>query len=288
MKNYFLLLILCMCSLSAFAQQKLLIGGSGWNQIAIVDKSSGAIEWFYDLPERSECNHVRFTQNGDILFSYKKGARVVNNAKETIWDYEALPGEEIQTAKQLANGNYFLAICAQPSRFITLNAKGEKISEQNYDLEIKKNHGQFRQVSPTERETMIIPVLGKSKVIEIDKNSKLIREISIKGNLFSVNEISKKKWLIACGDAHKLVIVNPKNKKIVKSYTNENIDGCSLNFVAEPRVLENGNFLIANWNGHSKDKTQPLLVEFNKKGKVVWTLPFNEKIRNISSVDCSY
>jgi hypothetical protein len=280
-----LFILFLFVSFSVSAQQKLLVGGSGWNQVAIVDKNSANIEWTYDLPEKGECNHVRFTQDGDILFSYKKGARLVNKSKETIWDFKANEGEEVHTAKQLPNGNYFLGICAQPSRFITLSKKGKKISEQNYDLGIAKNHGQFRQVTPTTNGTIIIPVLGKSEIIEIDKNNSVLTKIKIEGNLFAVKVLPNKKWLVACGDAHKFVIVDPKKEKIVKEYTNDFVKGCSLNFVADPQFLKNGNFLIANWNGHSKDKTQPKIVEIDKKGKVVWTLPHNEEIRNISSVD---
>ena len=270
---------------SVNAQEKLMIGGSGWTQLAIIDKSSGNIEWSYHLPEKSECNHVRFTQSGDILFSYKKGARLVNMAKETIWDYKANEGEEVQTAKQLPNGNYFLAVCAQPSRFITLNKKGELINEQNYDLEIQKNHAQFRQVTPTSNHTLIIPVFGKSKVIEIDKDNNLLREIKIKGNLFGVKILSNKKWLVSCGDAHQFVIVNPKSGKIIKRYTSEDVKGCALNFVAEIHYLHHKHYLLANWHGHSKDKTQPKIVEINKNGNVDWTLPQNDAIKNVSSID---
>lgn len=269
---------------SLSAQQKLLVCGSGWNRVAIVDKNTAEIEWSYEVPEGSECNSVQQTGDGNILFSYKKGARLITKSKEIVWDFKVEKGDEVQSVTQLPDGNYFLAVCAQPSRFITLNAKGELISEQNYDLNVSKNHAQFRQVTPTTDETLIIPVLGKSKVIEIDKNSNLLREIEIKGNLFSVKVLPNKKWLVSCGDAHQFVIVDQKKGKIVKSYTDDVVKGCSLNFVAEIQFLPNNNFLIANWNGHAKDKTQPKIVEVDKKGKVVWTLPHNDEIRNVSSV----
>jgi hypothetical protein len=54
--------------------------------------------------------------------------------------------------------------------------------------------------------------------------------------------------------------------------------------VAEPFCYKNGNVLVANWNGHSKDKTQPKLVEFDPKNLVVWKMAPNEAISNISAV----
>jgi len=280
-----LLLILFSFTLTISAQQRLLVSGSGWPQVAIIDKQTAEIEWSHTLVKGTECNDVEMTREKNILIAYKKGAKLITKDQEVLWDFKAEPGQELFTATQLPNGNYFLAICAQPSRFVTLNEKGEKISEQNYDIGIAKNHGQFRQVTPTTNGTIIIPALGKSEIIEIDKNNNVLRQIKVEGNLFSVKVLPNKKWLVACGDAHKFVIVNPKKEKIVKSYTNDDVKECSLNFVAEPHQLKNGNYLIANWNGHSKDKTQPKVIEIDKNGKVVWALPHNDEIKNISSIN---
>lgn len=279
-----LLILLLLNSTLIFAQQKLLVAGSGWEQVAIIDKNTAEIEWSYTLEKGTECNDTEITREGNILIAYKKGAKLISKEQKVLWDFKAESGQELFTSTQLPNGNYFLAICAQPARFITLNKNGEKISEQNYDLQIAKNHGQFRQVTPTSNKTIIIPVMSKGEIIEIDESNKVLRQIKVDGNLFSVKILPNKNWLVACGDAHKFVIVNPKKEKIVKSYTDEDVKECSLNFVAEPHRLKNGNFLIANWNGHAKDKTQPKIIEVDKKGKVVWTLPHNEKIKNISSI----
>jgi outer membrane protein assembly factor BamB len=280
-----LLVLFLLASTLTFAQQKLLIAGSGWNKVAIIDKTTAKIEWSHPLGKGTECNDIEITRDGHILMAYKKGAKLISKAQKVIWDFKAEIGQEIFTATQLPNGNYFLAICAQPARFITLNKNGEQISEQNYDLQIPKNHAQFRQVTPTSNNTIIIPVFGKGEIIEIDKNNTVLRQIKVGGNLFAVKILPNKNWLVACGDAHKFVIVNPKKEKIVKSYTDEDIKQHSLKFVAEPHLLKNGNYLIANWNGHAKDKTQAKIIEIDKKGKVVWTLPSNDKIKNISSLD---
>jgi hypothetical protein len=271
-------------SLSSFAQQKLLVGGSGWKQVAIIDKNTANIEWSYDLPEGSECNCVQQTSDGNILFSYKKGARLITPAKEIIWDFVPNKSEEVQTARQLPNGNYFLAICGQPARFITLDKQGKLISEQNYDLGIENNHRQFRRVTATENETFIVPVFGRGEVLEIDKNSKVLKRVQVGGNLFAVKILPNKNWLVSCGDAHKLVLVNPKKEKIIKTISDADIKECSLYYVAESFLLENGNYLIANWNGHVNDKSQAKILEIDKNNKVVWTLPHNKNITNISAI----
>jgi hypothetical protein len=89
---------------------------------------------------------------------------------------------------------------------------------------------------------------------------------------------------VACGDAHKLVVVDPVNQVVKDSIPASVVKEASLLFVAEPAQYRNGNIIISNWNGHSKDKTQPKLVEIDAKNKVVWTLAPSEQIANISAV----
>jgi hypothetical protein len=279
-----LLVILFAITFSSSAQQKLLVGGSGWAQVAILDKNTAEIEWSHNLDKGTECNDTEITREGNILIGYKKGAKLITKDQKVIWDFKAEPGQELFTATQLPNGNYFLAACAHPARFITLNKKGKKIKEQNYNLKIKNAHGQFRQVLPTENNTLIIPVISKGEVIEINKKSKVIKRIKVGGNPFSVKILPDGNWLVACGDAHKFVIIDPTTESIVKSVLDTDVPNCSFYFVAEPYLLQNGNYMFANWNGHVKDKTQPKIIEIDANNKVVWTLPHNDEIRNISTV----
>jgi len=270
--------------ISGTAQQKFLVGGSGWNKVAIVDKNTGIIEWSHTLDKGTECNDVEMTAEGNVLIGYKKGAKLITKDQKVLWDFKAEDGQELFTATQLPNGNYFLAACAHPARFITLNNKGKKIKEKNYDLKISNVHGQFRQVFPTQKNTLIIPVFATGEVLEIDENNKVLKKIIVGGNPFSVKILPDKSWLVACGDAHKFVIVDPKKQEIVKSVNNSDVPEYSFYFVAEPYLLKNGNYMFANWNGHVKDKTQPKIFEIDAKNKVVWTLPHNDKIKNISSI----
>lgn len=279
-----LIFTLTILSFSVSSQNKMLVAGSGWPYVAILDKTTGEIEWSHQLEKGTECNDTEMTSEGNILIGYKKGAKLITKEEKVIWDFKAEPGQELFTATQLPNGNYFLAACAHPARFITLDKNGKKIKEQNFDLRIKNVHGQFRQVTPTAENTLIIPVFSKGEVLEIDADNKIIRNIKVGGNPFSVKILQDGKWLVACGDAHKFVIVDPEKKKIVKSVLDSDIQDYSLYFVAEPHLLSNGNYMFANWNGHVKDKTQPKIIEVDKQNKVIWSLPHNDKIKNISSV----
>lgn len=276
-----LLLVLgCSCSVS----EKMLIGGCGWDRVAIIDKKSNALEWTHQLQKGDDCNDVEITKAGNVLYAYKGGARLITRNQDLIWDFKVEKGQELYTATELPSGEYLLAVCAIPSRIITLNSEGEKIKEQNFDSGITNVHGQFRQILPTRENTYLIPLMARGEVIELTHTGEVIRRVTVGGNPFSVKILPDGNWLVACGDARKLVIVDREKQTVKKTIATEDVSKVALLFVAEINNYPNGNVLIANWNGHSKDKNQPKLVELDSRNQVVWTLAPNDQVTNISAV----
>jgi hypothetical protein len=269
---------------SCQVQEKLLISGCGWDKVAIVDKKSNAVEWIHQLQKGDDCNDVEITKAGNVLYAYKGGARLISRSQEVIWDFRVEKGQELYTATELPSGEYLLGVCAHPSRIITLDAMGIKIKEQNFDSGISNVHGQFRQIYPTKNNTYLVPLMGKGEVIELTQNGEVIRRVEVGGNPFSVKVLQDGNWLVACGDAHKYVVADPEKQLVKKTISAGDLTDVSLLFVAEALNYDNGNVLIANWNGHSKDKSQPKLVEIDSKNQVVWKLAPNEAIANISAV----
>jgi len=253
-------------------QEKLLVCGCSWDKVAIVDKKTGQMEWVHQLQKGDDCNDIELTKAGNILYAYKGGARLITNAQQVIWDFKVEKGQELFTATELPSGEYLLAVCANPSRIITLNDKGEKIKELNFDSGIKNVHGQFRQIVQTPENTYLIPLMEKGEVIELTQSNEVVRRIEVGGNPFSVKIQPDGNWLVSCGDAHKFVIVDPHSQLVTDGITNEDILNVSLLFVAETHPYRNGNVMIANWSGHANDRTQPQLIELDSKKRVVWTL----------------
>jgi hypothetical protein len=277
------LLLTQFCSVS-IAQEKLLIGGCNWDKVMIVDKKSNTIEWIHQLQKGDDCNDVEVTKAGNILYAYKGGARLITKGQEVIWDYKVEKGQELYTATELPSGEYLLAACGAPSIIITLNSKGEKMNEQHFDSGVTKVHGQFRQILPTKNNTYIVPLMGKGEVIELTQTGEVTRRIKVGGNPFSVKIMRDGNWLVSCGDGHKLMIVDPRRQIVKDSIIASDISSASLLFVGEIHRYRNGNTIISNWNGHSKDKTQPKLIEIDSKNRVVWTLSPSDQISNISAL----
>lgn len=74
MKNFILLVALFL--VAPFAQgsspQHLLVGGSGWNKIAIINKDTKEIVWEYPLEKGWECNSVAATKAEKFFFPTPK------------------------------------------------------------------------------------------------------------------------------------------------------------------------------------------------------------------------
>lgn len=254
--------------LSAYAGDKLLVAGSGWNKVAIVDKDTKKVEWSYEFD--GECNNVIQTKKGNIVFGYSKGAKMINKQGDVLWDFKAKRGEELFTVIELKKG-YLVAMCGNPARIIELSEKGEVVSELKYDTGIGVPHAQFRQVKLSKKGTYLIPLFN-GEIREIDKTGKLLRSIKVGGDLFSVVELPNGNWLIPCGDSGSFVELNPDTEQVVKRLNKTDIEGVKLAFVAELVRFKNGNTLISNWLGHITDRSQPLLIEIDANGKEVWRL----------------
>lgn len=284
MKYLFVYLLLSACFSCKTTKEKLLVSGCGWRQVAILDKATGAIEWSHPLGKTEDCNDVELTPQGNILYAYTRGARLIDRSQQTIWDFKAQKGEELFTATTLPNGNYLLAICGNPSRIVELDAKGNVVDELTFDSQITGVHDQFRQIVKTPNNTYLIPLMGKGEVVEMNPSKEIINRAQSGGNPFAIQVLKNGNWLVSCGDAHTFVEINPQTRQIVHSVNSEELTGARLLFVAELVRYRNGNTLISNWNGHSKDKSQPLLLEIDKKNRIVWKLPPHPDIVNISTV----
>lgn len=281
-KELIFLVIILLCG-SCGKKEKLIIGGSGWQHIAIVNKASGKIEWKHELAPDEECNKVEVTPKGHILYAYKKGAKLIDRKHQTIWDYKANEGEELHHASYF-NGNYVLGICGMPARIVELDENGNPVKEIKIQTGIPEIHNQFRQILKTAQNTYLIPLMGKFKVSEFTEEGRLIKSALTGGTPFSVKVLDDGNWLVSCGESRTLAEVNPEKKGVVKKIETADLNWGTLLFVAEAIRYKNGNTLIANWNIDGDDKSQPLLIEIDSSNQIVWRLPVNPEIISITTV----
>lgn len=144
---------------------------------------------------------------------------------------------------------------------------------------------QFRQVFQLRNSNYLIPVMAKQKVLEVSRKGKIIAEHQIEGKAFSSLELPDGNLLLPCGDNHYYIVIDRKTGKELKRVNALDIEGIALLFVGQILQLKNGNLLICNWYGHTKDTTvdEPQLIEIDKNGKVVWSLHDKKNVGKISA-----
>lgn len=287
MKKIVIALGLLIATLLSAQEPYLLVGGSGWKQIAIIEKESANILWSHELGDGEENNSVAVTPKGDILYSYKHGAKLINLKHEVLWDYRSPKGAELFTASLLPDGGFLLGYCGHPARIIELNAKGVVTSEVVFEIGISTEHDQFRQAIKSKRGTYLVPLMGKGVVIELTMQGEEISRWEAKGNPFAVLELENGNLIVSCGDAHAYVEIERESGKMVREVNNATIAASmhEFNFVAHIKQLAH-TLLVCNWNGHMKgtQTVQPSILEIDSANQVVWKLKANPEIGRISSV----
>lgn len=291
MKKIFALLCSALFLFSATScqkkAQKLLLGGSGWDKIVIINKNTKEIEWEHPLEKGWECNSVAATPDGNILFSYARGAKVITREHQEVWNIPAPDTCEMQTARVLPNGNYLLAWVGHPAVIMEVNPKGDILSRTEYETGIEQPHAQFRQVNKNERGNYLIPLFATSDVREVSQEGKLLKATKLEGTPFSTYALSNGNYWVACGDGHSLLEVNLDNGEVARRYGENDIKGARLFFVAQLLPAYGEGLYICNWQGHdknAKDANSPQLLEIDGNGRVVWSLNDNEKFGMISAI----
>lgn len=239
-----------------------------------------------NIPDYRECNSASLSKNKKTLvYSNKHEVCLVDfKTKEFVWKLKLEKGQEAHTAHFLPNGNILVGVCAIPkARILELDKNGKILKETNFETGIENPHGQFRQIIKNKKGNYVVPLIGKGTIAEINPKGEIVRNINLKAPIFSVKELKNGNWLLSC-DGGRIFIANPNTEEKVRVIDNSNIDGAKMLFMTEARMLKNGNILASNWNGHSKDKSQPKLMEIDKNNKVVWVLKDDAEISNISAV----
>jgi hypothetical protein len=275
-----LLLFGCSCA----KREKLLIGGAGWPQIAIIDKASGKMEWQHPLAPEEECNDVEITPQGEILYAGKQTARLITRDHREVWTYAVQSPEAVYTATRLPSGNYMLCIAGWPARIVEVDRTGTVQKEASLHIPSRSVEGQFRQIFKTPDSTYLIPLYEKHKVSEVSEDgTKVLRSFYCGGLPYSVKLADNGNWIVSTGAGRSIVEFAPQLKTIVRTIETKGLSYGAVVYAGEAIRYRNGNTLVANWNGESADKSQPCLFEVDSTNRVVWRL-YHPEISNISTV----
>jgi hypothetical protein len=288
MKKKIVYLTMFMACCACSKQEKLLVGGVGWEQIAIVNKKSGEVEWKHSLVSGEECNDVDMNRKGEILYAYKQGAKLIRRDGEVVWDYKAGENEEAYTACVLKSGNYMIALCGTPARIVELDGKGETVKEVKFNTATPDISRQFRRIRKTPQDTYLVPLMYKRKISEINEEGRFLKSVLCSGSPNSVELADNGNWIVSCGDTRLFQEIDSRTKKIIKTVETSNLNWGALLYVSELVRYKNGNTLVANSSMENNDRSQPMLLEVDSTNHIVWRMPFSPGIMNITTVHSFY
>jgi len=261
------------------------LGGSGWNKIALVN-GDGTTLWTHDLEKGQECNSVTTYPGGKLLYAFNQGAKLIDENHQTLWEYTCEKGAEVHAASLTDQGNILLGICGLPAKIIEFSPSGEKLVDISFETGIEKPHSQFRQISKNKEGNYLVPLLAKKSIYEIDANGTVLNEVKLDMSVFSLEVLASGNWLLSCGDSHKLIEIVPTTKEVVWELNENDVSGVPLRFVAEAKRLENGNTIICNWGGHSRDKAKSAQIfEIDRDNKLIWKIEDYQNFGNVSTMD---
>lgn len=241
--------------------------------------AAGQVEWETSAPQ---CQDVWMLPSGNILFSHKGGVKEMTPAKEVVWEYKAPEGAEVHTCQPLPDGAVLICECGT-RRLIEVARDGGVRKEIVLETKTKGAHGQFRIARKLADGHYLVAFTGERLVREFDAAGKPVRTITVPGNPYVALRVPGGNTLIACGDGHTLIEVDPQDKVVWRIDEND-LPGHPLRFVAGLQRLPNGNTVVCNWGGHGHIGGQPLIFEVTPDKKVVWQVDDHKTFRAISGV----
>ncbi len=234
----------------------------GGNKICLVN-DRGQITWQYPAIGPQD---VWVLGNGHILFSHVKGAMEVTRDKRIVWQYKTADANEVHACQPLPEGLVMVAESG-PMQIVEVDRQGQIVRRVPLQTKCTNTHLQMRCVRKLASGNYLVGQYQDGVVREYDSAGKIVREIT-QPMAFSGIRLSNGDTLMATGDAHRVIEVDPHDKVVWEIGEND-LPGNPLRFVAGMQRLPNGNTLICNWGGHGHVGQQPQIVEVTRDKQLV-------------------
>lgn len=242
--------------------------GEGYNRIYIIDH--GKVIWKYDTGPGFELDDIWMLSNGDLLYTRMAYAAVVTPDKREVWRYDCVPGkEEIHTIQPVGNDEAIMLINAFPARVVKFNYRtGKTIWEHQIDFKVNSTHVQSRRMRYTKDGTYLLCYLGENKVVEYDKDWKVVRTFKV-DKPWAAIRLRNGNTLITLENEQRTIEVDPNDKVVWEIKLSDLPEKYRLHDCQSVCRLQNGNTILCSRGNGGKS---PQLVEVNPQKEVVWVL----------------
>ena len=283
MKFLFLLVSFVLLHANVSAAHRFLCTDSYGGKVAVV-AADGKVEWEFACQHPQDCWALA---NGNYLFCHAHGAIEMTPLKVIVWEYKAPDKTEVHACQPLSDGRVLVVECGS-SRIVEVGRDG------NIAKEIKLTpppaavslQDLYRGVRKTSDGHYLVCRKGEHRVEELDGEGKSLRTIPVPGDVHEVVQLPNKHLLISCGDGHKLIELDEKEKNVWEVNEND-IPGNPLRLMAGLQRLPNGNTIFCNYLGHGHVGEQPHFFELTPDKKVVWEFTDHAHFKTITRFNCS-
>lgn len=247
--------------------RKFLLRDEGLSQVSFVNLDDSTANWYVKVPAGRD---LQLVGNGSVLVSTGTGYQELDvHSGKMLKEVSEYPGAVM--ARRLKNGNTLLVGLNWE------NKKGIVLMEVGSDGTKRKvlnfpEHDYVRLVRETPKGTYLIT--ANTMVFESDRDGKVIWKANLTGpkkiNSWQALRVRKNKTVVSSGYAVNFQILD-KDGSVSKTFTGPK--EVNPHFFAGFQVLNNGNYLVTNWQGHGPDygKSGNQLLEFTPQGKLVWS-----------------
>ncbi|MDR6241533.1 beta-propeller domain-containing protein [Aureibacter tunicatorum] len=278
----FLSLLFFSCSPSEPIQEEFLLAGSGFDKIIQINRA-GEILWEHPLEAGQECNSVVSMSGDRILYAHNTGAKIIDKSHQVLWQYHTPENSELQSVKELPNGNILLGQCGSPAKIMELDPSGNLLKQISFETGIENPHGQLRHVNKTKEGTYLLGLFDKECVLEIDENGQVLKSFDVQCPPFAVLPLSDSTWLVSGGDSNQIKFISTSDGRLIHKIEGKDV-GLKLRFIAEMIPTEHNTLLVTNWGGHEPGVESTQVFEMDSNENVIWKLSEELPIGNISSI----
>ncbi|MBP82478.1 MAG: hypothetical protein CMO61_01360 [Verrucomicrobiales bacterium] len=301
----FITILIGALSFSLSAEDRLVIGAEGKRSVAIVDPSDGnKLLWQHNLNGPVHNLHLMpdlnlLTQDG------WKNIIEVCLTEGVVWSYDAAKNNrteantpekyEIHAIERLENGRTMI-VESGSSRIIEVDTDGKLLKEIPLRVSSPNGHSDTRQVHKLGNGHYLVAHEADQVIKEYGPEGEVVWEFSIPlfgreptkghgpdsfgGKCFNAIKARNGNYLIATGNGHSVLEVNPA-KEIVWKLEQDDLEDITLAWVTTLQELENGNLIIGNCHAGPDN---PQIIEITRDKQVVWSFNDFENFGNALAV----
>ena len=238
--------------------------GESRSQLHYIDEFNSTHNWTIDIGFQSR--DIQLISNNRILISCKDGFIEFDlTTRKKVYEIHREEFLNTETVLRLDNGNTLLGFNNKQNNINIVEITREGVIIKKVDFPNLKNMRLLR-LSP---EGHFLFGANLDRLIETDWNGRIYTNIKIPDAKFVywIKKISDDRYRLTTGYGASLIEVNSKGVILKKIGGKSNY-----NFFSRPFEMPNGNIVVSNWTGHDWNDGEkgPQLIEFDKKGNIIW------------------